>query len=155
MIDIDGDGSLNMTIHELSTCRRYGLGVKIVVINNQWLGMVRQWQDMIYAGHHAGSDLSDPLTAVSVEGDTDIYPDFVTIAAGYRIAARRVRSASELESAYARMLQDPDEPFLLDVVVERSANVYPMIPAGGSYHDIIMSDEDTQAQTSDNQGENI
>ncbi len=155
VIDIDGDGSLNMTIHELSTCRRYGLGVKIVVINNQWLGMVRQWQDMIYAGHHAGSDLSDPLTAVSTKGDPDIYPDFVSIAAGYRIAAMRVRRASELESAYARMLQDPDEPFLLDLVVERSANVYPMIPAGSSYRDIIMSDADIQAQSPDSQGENI
>src|SRR5262249_30748563 len=55
VIDIDGDGSLNMTIHELSTCHRYGLGVKVVVINNQWLGMVRQWQDMIYRGRRAES----------------------------------------------------------------------------------------------------
>ena len=51
VIDIDGDGSLNMTVHELATCHRYGIGVKVVVINNQWLGMVRQWQDMIYDGH--------------------------------------------------------------------------------------------------------
>jgi acetolactate synthase-1/2/3 large subunit len=84
VIDIDGDGSLNMTIHELGTCHRYGIGVKVVVINNQWLGMVRQWQDMIYEGHRSGSDLSDPM-AVKAPGDVDIYPDFPAIAAGYRV----------------------------------------------------------------------
>lgn len=135
VIDIDGDGSLNMSIHELSTCHRYGLGVKIVCINNQWLGMVRQWQDMIYAGNRVSSALSDP-TAVKLEGD-DIYPDFVTIAKGYRVAAERVRDHSELDAAYGRMLANPNEPYLLDIIVEREENVYPMIPAGGSYRDII------------------
>jgi len=136
VIDIDGDGSLNMSIHELSTCHRYGLGVKIVCINNQWLGMVRQWQDMIYAGHRASSSLSDP-TAIK-RNDDDIYPDFVTIAAGYRVTAERVREPHALAEAYARMLADPDQPYLVDVIVEREDNVYPMIPAGGSYRDIIL-----------------
>ena len=135
VIDIDGDGSLNMSIHELSTCHRYGLGVKIVCINNQWLGMVRQWQDMIYGGNRVSSALSDP-TAVKLQGD-DIYPDFVTIAKGYRVAAERVRDLSQLDAAYSRMLADPNEPYLLDIMVEREENVYPMIPAGGSYQDII------------------
>jgi acetolactate synthase-1/2/3 large subunit len=138
VIDIDGDGSLNMTIHELATCHRYGIGVKIVVINNQWLGMVRQWQDMIYEGHRSGSAMADPMTAVKPQGAADIYPDFVTIAAGYRVRAERVTEKSQLEGAYSRMLADPREPFLLDIIVEREENVYPMIPAGGSYHDIIM-----------------
>jgi acetolactate synthase-1/2/3 large subunit len=137
VIDIDGDGSLNMTIHELSTCHRYGLGVKVVCINNQWLGMVRQWQDMIYAGHRAESSLADPL-AVRRADATDIYPDFVRIAEGYRVAAERVHRIGDLAGAYARLLADPDEPRLLDVVVLREENVYPMIPAGGSYRDIIL-----------------
>jgi acetolactate synthase-1/2/3 large subunit len=141
VIDIDGDGSLNMTIQELSTCHRYGLGVKIVVINNQWLGMVRQWQDMIYRGHRAESDLSDP-TAVRRPGEPDIYPDFVTIAEGYRVKAERVTGPGELATAYQRMLEHPDEPYLLDVVVRPEENVYPMIPAGASYREIIMSSED-------------
>ena len=136
VVDIDGDGSLNMSIHELSTCHRYGLGVKVVCINNQWLGMVRQWQDMIYAGHRASSSLADP-TAVKREGD-DVYPDFVTIAAGYRVAAERVSAPGALRAAFERMLADPDEPYLVDVLVEREDNVYPMIPAGGSYRDIIL-----------------
>ena len=137
VIDIDGDGSLNMSIHELSTCHRYGIGVKIVCINNQWLGMVRQWQDMIYAGHRSGSSLGDPM-AVKRAGDQDIYPDFVTIAAGYRVPAERVTTREELAAAYARMLADPEQPYLVDVIVDREQNVYPMIPAGGSYKDIIL-----------------
>ncbi len=137
VIDIDGDGSLNMSIHELSTCHRYGIGVKIVCINNQWLGMVRQWQDMIYAGHRSGSSLGDPMS-VKPAGEQDIYPDFVTIAAGYRVKAERVRTLAELAAAYARMLADPAEPYLVDVIVDREQNVYPMIPAGGSYKDIIL-----------------
>ena len=141
VIDIDGDGSLNMTIHELSTCHRYGLGVKVVVINNQWLGMVRQWQDMIYRGHRAESSLADPATAVKRGEGEDIYPDFVSIARGYRVKAERVRTLRQLRGALRRMLADADEPYLLDVIVRRDENVYPMIPAGGTYKDIIMSSD--------------
>lgn len=155
VIDIDGDGSLNMTIHELATCHRYGIGVKIVVINNQWLGMVRQWQDMIYDGHRSGSAMSDPATAVKAAGEADIYPDFVTIAAGYRVTAERVTRKDDLAAAFERMLANPDEPYLVDVIVEAEENVYPMIPAGGSYRDIIMSAEDLKPSAGDSQGSNI
>jgi acetolactate synthase-1/2/3 large subunit len=155
VIDIDGDGSLNMTVQELSTCRRYGIGVKIVVINNQWLGMVRQWQDMIYDGHRSCSDLSDPMSEVKAEGEQGVYPDFLTIAAGYRVKAERVSHPDELESAFERLLADPDEPYLLDVIVEQEANVYPMIPAGASYRDIIMGDEDLQDVLKESQGPNL
>ena len=137
VIDIDGDGSLNMTIHELATCHRYGIGVKVVVMNNQWLGMVRQWQDMIYDGNRADSAMRDP----NVLGDgarNDIYPDFPAIAGGYRVTAERVTDKHELDAAYRRLLADPDEPYVLDVIVEAEENVYPMIPAGGSYRDIIL-----------------
>jgi acetolactate synthase-1/2/3 large subunit len=154
VIDIDGDGSLNMTIHELSTCHRYRIGVKTVVINNQWLGMVRQWQDMIYGAHRAGSDLSDPM-AIKRDDEPDIYPDFLSIAKGYRVTAERVSTADALPAAIARLLADPDEPYLLDVIVEAEENVYPMIPAGGSYLDIIMSADDLAQANSDAQGSNI
>ena len=155
VVDIDGDGSLNMTIHELSTCHRYGIGVKVMVINNQWLGMVRQWQDMIYDGHRACSDLSDPLCKVKPDGEVAIYPDFLTIAAGYGVKAERVSKPADLETALQRMLADPDEPYLLDVIVDADENVYPMIPAGGSYDDIIMSDADLAGSSTDSQGSNI
>ena len=154
VIDVDGDGSLNMTIQELAACHRYKIGVKVMVINNQWLGMVRQWQDMIYDGHRAESDMADPM-AVKEPGDIDIYPDFVTIAKGYRINAERVFDPADLPAALEQMLADPDEPYVLDVIVEAEANVYPMIPAGGSYKDIIMSDDDLAGVSKGAQGSNI
>jgi acetolactate synthase-1/2/3 large subunit len=156
VIDIDGDGSLNMTIHELSTCHRYGIGVKVVVINNQWLGMVRQWQDMIYKGRRAESSLSDPMTAVKRAEEVDIYPDFLSIARGYRVQAERVACKEDLRAAYERMLADPDEPYLLDLIVRPEENVYPMIPAGATYKDIIMSEDDLKKDSSPRgQGSNI
>jgi acetolactate synthase-1/2/3 large subunit len=156
VIDIDGDGSLNMTIHELSTCHRYGVGVKVVVINNQWLGMVRQWQDMIYQGRRADSSLGDPTTAVKRVGETDIYPDFLSIAHGYRVTAERVSYKEELHAAYERMLADPDEPYLIDIIVRPEENVYPMIPAGATYKDIILSDDDLKKRSSTSkQGSNV
>ena len=75
-------------------------------------------------------------------GKDDIYPDFVRIAQGYRVKAERVRTLKDLKSAYRRMLSVPDEPYLVDVIVRRDENVYPMIPAGGTYKDIIMSADD-------------
>jgi acetolactate synthase-1/2/3 large subunit len=149
VIDIDGDGSLNMTVHELSTCHRYGIGVKVVVINNQWLGMVRQWQDMVYAGKRSGSDLSTPLAGAGV------YPDFVTIALGYRVRAERVTQIDELPAALGRAFADPAEPYLLDIVVDAAANVYPMIPAGATYRDTIMNDLQLQAAPAGDQGSNV
>ncbi|WP_404305648.1 biosynthetic-type acetolactate synthase large subunit [Neorhodopirellula lusitana] len=155
VIDIDGDGSLNMTVHELSTCHRYGIGVKVVVINNQWLGMVRQWQDMIYDGHRSGTALGDPM-AVKRPGEEDIYPDFLSIAKGYRVKAERVTRAADLPAAIQRMLADPNEPYLLDVIVTFEENVYPMIPAGGTYRDIIMSSEDlARGESKAAQGSNV
>ena len=154
VIDIDGDGSLNMTIHELATCHRFGIGVKVIVINNQWLGMVRQWQDMIYQRHRSGTDLSDPM-AMKPADEQDIYPDFVKIAEGYRVKAERVTDKQQLAGAYQRLLADPNEPYLLDIIVEAEENVYPMIPAGGSYQDIIMSEADITESTGGSQGSNI
>ena len=154
VIDIDGDGSLNMTIHELATCHRFGIGVKVVVINNQWLGMVRQWQDMIYDKHRSGSDLSDPISVKSPD-KADIYPNFLKIAEGYRVSSERVSRPEDLPAAYERMLADPNEPYLLDVIVHGEENVYPMIPAGGSYRDILMSEVDLLTTARETQGSNI
>jgi acetolactate synthase-1/2/3 large subunit len=155
VFDIDGDGSLNMTIHELSTCHRYGIGVKVVVINNQWLGMVRQWQDMIYGGHRACTDLSDPMMTVKRQDDIDVYPDFVALARGYRVSAERVTDKTQLAEAFTRLLADPDEPYLLDVIVAANENVYPMISAGASYREIIMVAEDLNTKAKDQQGSSI
>ena len=113
-----------------------------MVINNQWLGMVRQWQDMIYRGRRAQSSLGDPTKANKPTEGSDIYPNFTAIARGYRVKAERVFDRNQLRSTYERMTADPNEPYLLDVIVRAEENVYPMIPAGATYKDIIMSDED-------------
>jgi acetolactate synthase I/II/III large subunit len=137
VVDIDGDGSLNMTINELSTCHRHGLGVKVFVVNNQWLGMVRQWQDMIYAGNRVASALSDPLELLGSSGGRAPYPDFLAIAAGYRVRSERVVQLTELPEALTRFLADPNEPYLLDIMVDRESNVLPMIPSGKGYRDTV------------------
>jgi acetolactate synthase I/II/III large subunit len=97
---------------------------------------------MIYKGRRAQSSLGDPTNANKPAEGSDIYPDFTAIARGYRVKAERVFDRSELRSAYERMTADPNEPYLLDVIVRAEENVYPMIPAGATYKDIIMSDED-------------
>jgi acetolactate synthase-1/2/3 large subunit len=145
VIDIDGDGSLNMTINELSTCHRHRVAVKVFVVNNQWLGMVRQWQDMIYAGNRVASALHDPLEIMApLEGGSP-YPDFLSIARGYRIRAERVSQRSDLSEALTSFLTDPHEPYLLDVMVERESNVLPMMPSGKGYRDTIFRDSDADA----------
>jgi acetolactate synthase-1/2/3 large subunit len=93
--------------------------------------------------------------AVKADGEADIYPDFPTIAAGYRVKAERVSHPDELDAALGRLLADPDEPYLLDVIVAAEENVYPMIPAGGSYQQIIMGPEDLVTGARERQGSNI
>lgn len=82
------------------------------------------------------------LNPVKRSGETDIYPDFVRIAEGYRVKAERVRELDGLAEVCERMLAEPDEPYLVDVIVRQEDHVYPMIPAGGTYRDIIMSADD-------------
>jgi len=155
VIDIDGDGSLAMTAHELGTCHRYGIGVKVVIINNQWLGMVRQWQDMIYKGHRSGSAMADPIMAVKSPGEVDIYPDFCDHRRRLSSARRKGREKRKPAQAFARMIADPNEPYLLDVIVDADEDVFPMIPAGGSYRDIILSADDMRAKASFKLGSSI
>ncbi len=105
VVNIDGDGSFNMTCHELSTLHRYDLPVKNVIINNQYLGMVRQWQDLIYKGHRAESHLADPSTPDWTNADGScVYPDFVTLARAYGVSGSRVWEPSQLEEAFRKML---------------------------------------------------
>lgn len=113
--------------------------------------MVRQWQDMIYDGHRAESGLADAM-AVKAAGEADIYPDFPSIAAGYRVRAERVAQPGELDAAFERLLADPSEPYLLDVIVGAEDNVCPMIPAGGSYREMIMGPEDRNLEAGERQG---
>jgi acetolactate synthase-1/2/3 large subunit len=126
VIDIDGDGSLNMTIHELATCHRHGIGVKVVVINNQWLGMVRQWQELLH-GERYSSSWSEAL------------PDFVKLAEAFGVKGIRCDHPDDLDAAISEMLAY-DGPVVLDCMVEKHENCFPMIPSGKAHNEMILGE---------------
>ena len=122
VVAIVGDGGFQMNIQELGTVMQSGIGVKIVLMNNHFLGMVRQWQELFYDKRYAFTRLDNP--------------DFQQIAAGYRIASERVVNPADLDSAIERMLKTPGA-YLLEVAVKEEENVFPMIPAGATLSGII------------------
>ena len=121
VIAIIGDGGYQMTIQELGTIFQNKTPVKIVVLNNDHLGMVRQWQELFFESRYASTVMSNP--------------DFVKIAEGYDIKAKRVTERKDLKAAVAEMLASKDAYFL-EVKVEKEDNVFPMIPSGASVSDI-------------------
>ena len=141
VIDIDGDGSFQMNIQELATLHCENLPVRILLLNNQHLGMVTQWEDRFMKGRRAHTYLG-PVAHPEALGDGDgsipneTYPDFVRIAEGYGIRASRVRSKQEYSEALAEMLNH-DGPYLLDVICTWQEHVLPMIPTGGTVREII------------------
>ncbi len=129
VINIDGDGSFQMNIQELGTLYAENIDLKMMILNNQVLGMVAQWEDRFY-NHVRGN------TILSCDKFNRPYPDFVTIAKGYGINAMEVFEVSELEKAIKTMLETPG-PFLLDVHTPYEEHVLPMIPPGKDYKAII------------------
>ena len=117
VVDIAGDGSFEMTLQELLTAQMYGLPVKVVILNNGYLGMVRQWQELFWEGRYAGTSF-EPFQ-----------PSFAGIAQAYGIAGHTVREADELEDALAEAFA-ADGPALVDVHVNPMAKVFPMVPQG-------------------------
>ncbi len=130
VVDIDGDGSFQMNIQELGTIHCEDIPVKMIILNNQHLGMVAQWEDRFYDSRRGNTELR------SNRIDRP-YPDFVGIAKGYLIEGREVWEKSEVEDALRQMIEF-DGPFLLDIHVEYQEHVLPMIPAGGNYKSIMM-----------------
>jgi len=143
VVDIDGDGSFVMNIQELATIQCENLPVKVILLNNQHLGMVVQWEDRFHAGNRAHTYLGpvDHPEAVG-QGEGDLpevsYPDFVTIARGFGIEARQIRKKSEVIDALKEMIAYPGA-YVLDVLVPYQEHVLPMIPAGATVRDIIKS----------------
>ncbi len=141
VVDIDGDGSFLMNVQELATCFCEKLPVKVMLLNNQHLGMVMQWEDRFFKGNRAHTYLG-PIDNPEATGDGDglgpaeRYPDFVSIAKGFGCGARGIREKSELTEALREMIAYPG-PFLLDVEVPYQEHVLPMIPSGGTVRDLI------------------
>jgi acetolactate synthase-1/2/3 large subunit len=124
VVAVVGDGGLQMTLQELGTLMQERLPVKIVVLNNHHLGMVRQWQEMFFDARYSFVSMANP--------------DFTTIASGYGISARRVTARAELNGALGEMLASP-QAFLLDVEVAPMDKVFPMIPPGAAAHEVRLA----------------
>lgn len=119
-----GDGGFQMTIQELGTILQYNIPVKIIILNNSYLGMVRQWQDMFFKKRYASTEL--------------INPDFVMIANGFSIPAKRVSKREDLKDSLEEMLAAKG-PYLLDITIEKEGNVFPMIEPGSSVSEVRLT----------------
>jgi len=137
VVDIDGDGSFAMNIQELATAHIEKIAAKAMILNNQHLGMVVQWEDRFYGSVRGNTILGDENNVGSPDNPDALYPDFVKIAAGYGVGGRRVIKKSELREAIQEML-DFDGPFILDVIVPYTEHVLPMIPAGKSVKEMLL-----------------
>nr|WOV65536.1 acetolactate synthase 5 [Linum usitatissimum] len=131
VVDIDGDGSFMMNVQELATIRVENLPVKIMILNNQHLGMVVQWEDRFYKANRAHTFLGNPA---GEEGE--IFPNMLNFAEACGIPAARVSKIGEVREGIQRMLETPG-PYLLDVIVPHQEHVLPMIPSGGGFKDAI------------------
>ena len=145
VIDIDGDGSFVMNIQELATAHIEKIAAKAMILNNQHLGMVVQWEDRFYGSVRGNTILGDESNVGGPENLAGLYPDFVKIAEGFGVKGRRVLKKKDLRAAIQEML-DHDGPYVLDVIVPYTEHVLPMIPAGKTYKDIIYKDAE-QRQT--------
>jgi acetolactate synthase I/II/III large subunit len=123
VITFIGDGGFQMTIQEMGTIAQENIPVKIVILNNHFLGMVRQWQELFFEKRYSFTEIQSP--------------DFVALSNAYGIAAQRISKSDELENAIIEMLNHKG-PYLLEVNVEKEDNVFPMVPAGASVSDVIL-----------------
>jgi acetolactate synthase-1/2/3 large subunit len=124
VVDIAGEASILMNIQELSTAVQYRLPVKIFIINNQYMGMVRQWQELLHEKNYSQS-YSEAL------------PDFVKLAEAYGAVGIRAQTPNELDSKIRQMLSS-DKPVLFDCRVEKNENCFPMIPSGKAHNEMIL-----------------
>ena len=129
VIDVAGEASFLMNMQEMSTAAQYRLPVKVFVLNNEYLGMVRQWQEFFHGGRYA-------------ESYTDSLPDFVRLAESFGWLGLRATRPEEVDGAIERMIAH-DGPVLADIRVDKLENVFPMIPAGAAHHEMKLSGDDS------------
>ncbi len=125
VVCVTGEGSIQMCIQELSTCLQYGLPIKIVNLNNRYLGMVRQWQEFFYQGRYAMSYM-------------DALPDFVRLAESYGHVGMRIEKPAEVVPALKEAMKMKDHLVFMDFITDQTENVYPMIPAGAGLNEMIL-----------------
>jgi acetolactate synthase-1/2/3 large subunit len=122
---VTGEGSIQMCIQELSTCRQYALPLKIINLNNRYLGMVRQWQEFFYQGRYASSYMES-------------LPDFVKLAESYGHVGMQITKPEDVEPALKEAMKMKDRLVFMDFITDQSENVYPMIPAGAGQNEMIL-----------------
>lgn len=122
---ITGDGSIQMCIQELATCQQYQLPLKIINLNNGYLGMVRQWQEFFYQKRYAMSYM-------------DALPDFVKLAEAYGHVGMRIEKPGDVEGALKEALAMKDRLVFMDFITKKEGNVFPMIPAGAGQNEMIL-----------------
>ncbi len=132
VIDVAGEASILMNIQEMSTAVQYRLPVKIFIMNNKWMGMVRQWQELLHGGRFS-------------ESYTAALPDFVKLAEAFGATGVRAETVDDLDSAIARMLSTPG-PVILDVLVDETEMCFPMIPGGAAHNEIMLGPNDRGQQ---------
>jgi acetolactate synthase-1/2/3 large subunit len=138
VVDISGEASFLMNMQELSTMRQYNLPVKAFIINNQWMGMVRQWQELIHGQRYS-------------ESYSEALPDFVKLAEAFGGVGLRATKVSELDDVIDEMLATP-HPVLADIMVTKEENCFPMIPSGRAHNEMILSARDQELQTVTDKG---
>jgi acetolactate synthase-1/2/3 large subunit len=138
VVNIAGEASIQMNIQELATLMQERLPVKTFILNNQYMGMVRQWQELLHGGRYAESHM-------------DVHPDFVKLADAYGHKGRRVDKPADLDDAIREMIDYPGA-FILDVRTDASENVFPMIPAGAAHNEMLMGPEDEAEKPSSEDG---
>jgi len=135
VIDIAGEASILMNMQELSTAVQHKLPVKIFILNNQYMGMVRQWQELLHGGRYSHSY-------------TDSLPDFVKLAEAYGAHGIRAQNPGELDDKIKEML-NTELPVIFDCVVDKDENCYPMIPSGAGHNEMLLNDEGTSIEVGD------
>jgi acetolactate synthase-1/2/3 large subunit len=125
VVDIAGDGSIQMNIQEMATAVQYGLPVKIVILNNRYLGMVRQWQQLFYDRVYSATTL-------------DHNPDFVKLAEAFGALGLRAEKPEDVESVLSEGLSSP-KTTIMEFIVDREENVYPMVPAGKPISQMLLA----------------
>ena len=135
VIDISGEASFLMNMQELSTIVQYNLPIKIFILNNQWMGMVRQWQELNHGSRYSQSYTSS-------------LPDFIMLAKSFGIKGLRVDDVSSLDATIDEMI-NTNGPVIADIRVEKEENCFPMIPSGAAHNEMILSSDDKGADTSE------
>ncbi|SDF43084.1 acetolactate synthase, large subunit [Limimonas halophila] len=132
VVDVAGEASILMNMQEMSTLVQYGLPVKIFIVNNQWMGMVRQWQELLHGERYSQSY-------------TESLPDFVKLAEAYGATGLRATKPGEVDDVIQQMIDTPG-PVIVDCCVDQVENCFPMIPAGAAHNEILLGPEDTAAE---------